>query len=919
MRALPIAAQSFFARNKLLATHFWHRVETIFGWFGGKRGRVLREGLVARRTAASVAADPALRVDEDLARIMRVGQLWHFVLASRLLAVIGLAGLIGVGKVAGHLTFSIPMTAALLTDLFLFAGHRLVRADPGLIRNRADPFKLIAIALAGVSTLFAAQAVYAIGSLIPNLPTADAVAAVRVGIVLVAAAAAMVSRPTFFAFAIATAVGGTAGTLSVAYGGFSLLFVLLIIIMVRDDQRHRRRELLAKAARASDQERAHNLVRDFEEAGRGWFWETDRQGHLVYISPTVADKLGVAHADLVGRPFTDIIRKRVVSEEREERTLGFSLSSRTPFKDLTVLAASEGEERWWAISGNPIINQLGNFVGFRGSGSDLTEKKKSEREINQLARFDTLTGLANRLHINEMLERGLRNHIGQPQPCAMFLMDLDRFKAVNDTLGHPVGDQLLQQVATRLRGIVADKGQVGRLGGDEFQIVLPQIVQTDQLAAIANKIIQSLAKPFIIDGEQVRIGSSIGIAVSDAEGLPSSALVRNADLALYAAKDAGRGCYRFYSDSMHDDATERKAIEDALRDALGRNELKLLYQPIVDVASERVSGFEALIRWDHPVQGRISPAKFIPIAEESNLIIPIGEWIIRTACEDLAKMGPGYRVAVNVSPRQFANANLPALIVSAVSAAGIRPHQLELEITEGVFLEGNDETVTMFQKLKRTGVRLALDDFGTGYSALGYLKKAPFNKIKIDRSFVQGAADKASMNAAIISSIVSLANALNMETTAEGVETHDELAMIRGLGCSHVQGYIYGKPMELADAITLVQANDGKVEARGFKSARDNRRRIFRTVAVESGGYRYEAIVRNVSARGAMLEGLWNVPPSTAFKVEFSPTMVIDTTARWSQENRMGVEFDHIVDLEVLTGSAPGTSILGPILNERAA
>ncbi len=867
----------------------------------------------------SAAAGGTHQEDEDLARVMRVGQLWRFVLASRVIALVALAGLLGVGAIAAQLSFALPMAAAMLVDTLIFGAHRAVRSNPALLQNRANSFKTASIALVGVSTLFAAQAIYAIGALIPSLATADAVAAVRVGMVLVAAAASMVSRPSFFAFAIATALGGSMGTMSIAYVGFSLLFVALIIIMVRDDHRHRAREMLVKASRASDQERAHNLVRDYEEAGRGWFWETDRQGHLVYISPTIAEKLGVPHASLIGRAFTDIIRKRETSEEREERTLGFSLSSRTPFKDLTVLAAATDEERWWAISGNPIINSLGNFVGFRGSGSDLTEKKKSEREINQLARFDTLTGLANRLHINEMLERGLRNHIGQPQPCAMFLMDLDRFKAVNDTLGHPVGDQLLQQVATRLRGIVGDKGQVGRLGGDEFQVVLPQIVQHDKLADIANRIIVSLAKPFIIDGEQVRIGSSIGIAVSDAEGLPSSALVRNADLALYAAKDAGRGVFRFYSESMHDEASERKEIEDALRDALGRNELKLLYQPIVDVGSERVSGFEALIRWDHPEKGRISPAKFIPIAEESNLIIPIGEWIIRTACEDLAKVGPGYRVAVNVSPRQFANANLPALIVSAVSAAGIRPHQLELEITEGVFLEGNDETATMFQKLKRTGVRLALDDFGTGYSALGYLKKAPFNKIKIDQSFVQGAADKASMNAAIISSIVSLANALNMETTAEGVETHDELAMIRGLGCSHVQGYIYGKPMDIGEAIRLVTANEGRVEARGFKSARENRRRIFRTVSVESGGYRYEAIVRNVSSRGAMLEGLWNVPPGTPFKVEFSPAMVIDTVARWSQENRLGVEFAHAIDLDVLTGSAPGTSILGPLLQSRAA
>lgn len=879
----------------------------------------MRNGSTARQQAASLATAATRRIDEDLARLFRVGALWTYVLSARVIALAVLMVVIGPKLLLGTLAFSVPMVGALLVDGAICAAQTLVRRRSVIICDHAPAFRNAALVGIGLSTLLATQAVYAVGNLVAWQTGGETVAALRIGIVLVGASAAMLSRPAFFIFVIATALGGTAGTLSLPYAVLSLIFVTIIITLVRSDSRHRQHELLHRAARASDQERALNLVRDYETAGRGWFWETDRQGNLVYLSPTVAAKIGTEPAELIGKPFTDIIRKRQGGDDGEDRTLGFSLSSRTSFKDLTVMAAIDTEERWWAISGNPIINELGNFIGFRGSGSDLTEKKKSEREINQLARYDTLTGLANRLNITEMLERALRNPIGQPQPCALFLLDLDRFKAVNDTLGHPVGDQLLQQVATRLRSIIGEKGQVGRLGGDEFQVVLPQITQKDRLANIANSVILSLSKPFSIDGEQVRVGSSIGIAVSEGEGLPSSALVRNSDLALYAAKDAGRGVFRFYTDSMHDVASERKAIEDSLRDALGRNELKLLYQPIVDVASERISGFEALIRWDHPTQGRISPSKFVPIAEESNLIIPIGEWIIRTACETIARMGPNYRIAVNVSPRQFVNANLPALIVSAVSAAGIRPHQLELEITEGVFLEESAETEQMFQKLKRTGVRLALDDFGTGYSALGYLKKAPFNKIKIDQSFVQGASKRGSMNSAIIASIVSLANALDMETTAEGVETHDELEMIRGLGCSHIQGYIYGKPMEASEALALIANGDGKVVARGFKSARENRSRIFRTVAVESGGFRYEAIVRNVSSRGAMLEGLWNVPVGTPFRVEFGPGMVLDTLCRWSQDNRMGVEFAHAVDLDVLIGGASGASILGPLLNERAA
>lgn len=876
-------------------------------------------GLNAIRQTAPASVEQERRADDGLARLLRIASLWHFVLASRIVALIALAVLVGVVPTFSTLSLTVPMALAIAIDALIIFANRYVRARSELLRDHSDLFCIGIITAVAVSSMLATAAVYAAGVLIDWSATGNALAAVRIGVVLVGAATVMTSRPTFLAFAGATAIGGSLGTLSLGYAVLAALFVAIIIMLVRDDQRHQQKEAAARAARAGDQERALNLVRNYESAGRGWFWETDRQGNLVYISPTIAAKFGVDLSELVGKPFTDIIRKRVSGDDSEERTLGFSLSSRTSFKDLNVLAAIRDEERWWAISGNPIVNDLGNFLGFRGSGSDLTEKKKSEREINQLARYDTLTGLANRLHITEILERALRNQMGQPQPCAMFLLDLDRFKAVNDTLGHPVGDQLLQQVATRLRSMVGDKGQVGRLGGDEFQVILPQNVNHDKLSNIAKGIILSLSEPFLIDREEVRIGASIGIAISDGAGLPSSALVRNADLALYAAKDAGRGVFRFYTDEMHNVASERKAIEDALRDALSKNELKLLYQPVVDVATERVSGFEALVRWDHPTQGRISPAKFIPIAEESNLIVPIGEWIIRSACETIAQMGPNYRMAVNVSPRQFANANLPSLIVSAVSAAGIRPHQLELEITEGVFLEETPETELIFQKLKRTGVRLALDDFGTGYSALGYLKKAPFNKIKIDQSFVQGASNRSSMNSAIIASIVGLANALEMETTAEGVETHDELEMIRGLGCSHVQGYIYGKPMEKSEALALLLTDNGKVVARGFKSAREPRRRIFRTVNVESGGFRYEAIVRNVSSRGAMLEGLWNVPPGTPFRVEFGPGMVVDSVACWSMENRMGLDFAHAVDLDMLIGGAAGASIVSAHLNERAA
>jgi len=837
-----------------------------------------------------------------VARLMRVAQLWHYVLFGRSLAFFTFAFFPGVAGFLDQPSQWLVMAGGLGCDLMLTVIGQLARTRLMRPPKHARPFVIFNMVLIGAGTLLSSAAIFPAVAMNDGRFYFDAFAAIQLGSILVAASAAAIARPTFFTYAGATALGGAFGIASWAFGIAGLVFLGLLIVMMREDMRHQRRASRVQRQLLGDQERARSLVRDFERAERGWFWETDRNGQLVYISPTVAAKLDLPLADILGRPFTDIIRKRIGNDDSEERTLGFSLSSRTPFNELTVQAAADGEERWWSISGHPISNDLGNFQGFRGSGTDLTEKKRSEREINQLARYDTLTGLANRLHITDLLERALRNHAGQAQPCALLLMDLDRFKAVNDTMGHPVGDQLLQQVAARLTQILGDKGQVGRLGGDEFQIVLPQMVEPEKLAGIANAIILSLAKPFAIEGEQVRVGSSIGIAVSDGQGVPAAALVRNADLALYAAKDAGRGVYRFYADAMHNQASERKAIEDALRDALAKDELRLLYQPIVDVGSERISGFEALIRWCRDKDEVISPSKFIPIAEESNLIIPIGEWIIRSACEAIAKLGPDYRVAVNVSPRQFANEKLPGTILSAVAAAGIQPEQLELEITEGVFLDESVENLDMFQKLKRTGVRLALDDFGTGYSALGYLKKAPFDKIKIDQSFVLGAADKSSMNAAIISSIVGLATALKMETTAEGVETHDDLALIRGLGCSHVQGYIYGKPMPLDEVMSLLLNNGGRVTAQGFQSTREPRVRTFRTIQVASGGYRYDAIVRNLSPRGAMIEGLWNVPDGTQLALEFSPDVIVDAEARWSADNRVGVRFKDAVDVAALIG-----------------
>ena len=642
--------------------------------------------------------------------------------------------------------------------------------------------------------------------------------------------------------------------------------------------------------------RAEEILHDFEQTGQGWFWETDRRGTLVYVSPPICQLLERKRARLIGRPLSELFQVDPLEQENE-RTLAFHLSARSAFADLVMRAATPGEERWWSVNGRPLYDTFGNFVGFRGSGNDLTEKRRSAENASRLAHYDSLTGLANRLQMAQTLEKILAAPNLEHRNCAVLLLDLDRFKHVNDTMGHPAGDYLLTQVATRLERTIADKGRVGRLGGDEFQVVLPGRHRPDELAQLANRVIHSLSEPYSIDGQRVMIGASIGVALSPADGVTSEALIRNADLALYAAKDGGRGRHHFYAPDLHSDAEERRQLEQDLRDAISQGGFEVYYQPVVHTSTERITGFEALLRWTHPTLGPLSPAKFIPIAEDSGLITQIGEWVLRQACHHLAQLPETVRVAVNVSPLQFANPALPAVITHALAAAQVNPSRLELEITESVFLNDDEGTDAMFAALKRVGVRLSLDDFGTGYSSLGYLKKAPFDKIKIDQSFVRGATIAGSRNGAIIASIVSLAEALGMETTAEGVETLDELDLVRMLGCSHVQGYIYAKPMSFAEACAKLQTGLTAI-AIGPRAARASRHTMLRKVVLDHSGQHYHGTIRNISATGAMVEGLWNVPPGTIFRINLTEGQAVTATARWCQEDRIGIEFSAPLELD---------------------
>lgn len=671
-----------------------------------------------------------------------------------------------------------------------------------------------------------------------------------------------------------------------------LLATLAGVCIALFQERHERNTEVERQADERLRNRSIDIMREYEATGQGWFWETDCNGRIVYISQEFGDRYGFDTDELYGKVFTNLFE--IEPDERDaERTIKFHFTAQSAFHDMPVRGNDGVREDavWWSINGRPIFDGFDNFCGFRGSGTDLTERRRSAEHASRLAMYDSLTGLANRHSLSQGLSKLLTHRDANRRACTILMLDLDRFKHVNDTFGHPTGDKLLVQVARRLEKVIGDMGVVGRLGGDEFKVIIPQRCTEIQIEHLAKEIIHSVSQPYSIEGKRMVIGVSVGIAMAPDHGSCSERVIRSADLALYAAKDAGRGRYRIFSHDLHAAAQERNQLEEELRHAVDNGSLLLHYQPVIDTVTEQIAGFEALLRWNHPTHGWISPEKFVPVAEDAGLIVAIGEWAIRKACEDLARWPDTIRCAVNVSPLQFADPGLPGAIARTIASTGIRASRLELEITESVFLDDGENTDATFAALKKVGVRLALDDFGTGYSSLGYLKNAPFDKIKIDQGFVRGATLPGSRNGAIIAAISSLAEALGMDTTAEGVETMDELDLIRRHGCSHIQGYIYSKPLSVEEADARL-AEGLAIMPTGPRLSREQRQAMLRRVVLQHGEDFYNATVRNLSSRGALIEGLWNVPEGTRFRIALTDRLAVDAEVRWCAENRIGVLFD---------------------------
>ncbi len=637
------------------------------------------------------------------------------------------------------------------------------------------------------------------------------------------------------------------------------------------------------------------LLNNFEDLDLGWFWATDPTGALMYLSDSAAKALGKTSEQLVGQQLTSLfIPDKNDDPEKAERPLPFLMSARNSFSELSARISVSGSdaEIWWSVSGKPQISADGKFLGYRGGAKDITSIRERTLDASRLAKFDTLTGLANRHAMEKRLTATLTAFKTAKRSCALMMLDLDRFKQVNDTLGHPAGDELLKQVAQRLKSVVGEKGEIGRLGGDEFQIILPDMDDRGQLGDLAQRLIQMISQPYSLSGSRAIIGTSVGIAIAPYDGLDSEELVSSSDLALYAAKGGGRGQFRFYASDLKDGARLRKQIEEDLRDALQRDELELHYQPLVCGETREAKCFESLMRWNHPERGWISPAEFIPIAEETSIIADIGEWALMRACQDASQWPSTVRVAVNVSAVQFANEEFPAIVERALNASGISPKRLELEITESVFMSDPYATNRMFAQLKDLGVRLALDDFGTGYSSLGYLRDAPFDKLKIDQCFVRGSTAEGNNNSAIITAVVSLAQALGMQTVAEGVESEDELSLVIDHGADLIQGFVFSRAMPHEDVMARFADGNLKFTPVGPAKYRADRKTVFRKIGVIHEDHRYEAVLRNLSATGAMIEGVLNIPRGTNLILDLGEGQLAIGAVRRSDEHSQGVEFE---------------------------
>jgi diguanylate cyclase (GGDEF)-like protein/PAS domain S-box-containing protein len=532
-----------------------------------------------------------------------------------------------------------------------------------------------------------------------------------------------------------------------------------------------------------------------------WIWEQDAEHRFTFVSDSSEAITGLTPASMIGKQ-----RLSVIGPDTDRAALAAyqaCLDERRAFRNFAYcIVRPDGGLRHILISGEPAFDASGNFQGFRGVGRDVTQARQDEQKVLELARFDSLTGLPNRNMFLGELDRAIARARRHDTPFALCFIDLDRFKTINDTLGHDAGDSLLKTMATRLRGALRENDLVARLGGDEFVVLLEGATGAAELSQIAAKLLAAVGEPLSLRACSFLVTGSIGIAVFPDDGDDAASLLQHADAAMYLAKDKGKNQVQFYTAELADLAAAQFALESALRLALVRDELRLHYQPKIDVASGRMVGVEALARWLHPVRGLVPPAEFIPLAEERGLIVPIGRWVFQAACRQIrdwrAAGLAALPVAVNLSARQFGSETLIDDLTDAMAQYGVCAQDLEVELTESVLMAEPERANALLQRLHALGLRISIDDFGTGYSSLSYLKRFPARTVKIDRSFISGLPHDVD-DRAITEAVIAMAHSLGLLVVAEGVETAEQLDTLRRLGCDEAQGFLLGRPMPAAE------------------------------------------------------------------------------------------------------------------------
>ncbi len=685
--------------------------------------------------------------------------------------------------------------------------HNLVVAEPKPYASRRA-MRLLTFHV----SLFAA-----IWSIVPIVVFAKAdingallLASVTVGMICVGA---FLFSPTVQIAAAYVAVMGVSCIITLMRSAFSanvelyLLLVTYVVVMVGVAYTNGRvfmARLRAEAEADRQRQLIDLLLRDFEENASDWLWEISPTGHLRHVSPRLASSFDMNAKALQAQPFVELLGAMLPPDDEDAlavwNRLNTCLRMGQPFRDLELVVEVGHELRCWSMSAKPLHDERGRAAGWRGVGSDVSQARRARDELARLANVDALTGLSNRHRFSAELQRVLGDPGLAEAPCTLFFLDLDNFKQINDTLGHAVGDQLLRRVGARLKAAIGDGDLLARLGGDEFAVLSWRVVGQDQARTMAARMLTLLSEPCQLQDVLVEIRASIGIAQAPSDGREPSALLQCADLALYAAKAAGRGVYCFFEPHMAEQARARVRLQQELQQALNAQQFTLYFQPQLALGSDEVLGFEALVRWHHSDRGVVSPGEFIPVAEETGQIIPLGNWVLKEACRQAAAWPIPAKVAVNLSAVQFRSHSVIDVVDEALRESRLPPERLELEITETALIDDHDAAEATLAALRARGVRVALDDFGTGYSSLAYLRRFPIDKLKIDGMFVHTLGEDANAEA-VVTAIISLARALQLTTSAEGVETREQLTLLRAMGCTDVQGYLVARPMPGSEVV----------------------------------------------------------------------------------------------------------------------